>query len=531
MKKLLLFSIYSIIFLNTSLGFTNIEATTNPCKSFTAEPRNVYSLKNAENSFLDKEPGFTAKGLNYEIELTDIYMGNFKDVPFERKGMFFYSLFSTYIWEYARFCPHNLSPDKIQLTRQVCDQEEVIKNSDGIEISRNCISWRNEKTGYYADKDMYAAMRALEGFQLGNVLSMAGTGDGIGTAAKMMGEIKAISLDVVRLLQMNGCNSPALKQFQENLRLFALEQQPVRLENLIAERRAERKEISPLQDVEQLVEDLVYENSRQWNFNQYQQGSVENVQILARDTQGRPQKLKADYLFTGFAGKKKGSVTVTFNNACLPECLYFFDFPTICRPASRKITNDYAKNAYVNLKSSPDSRMRPIDNQFENKDSTQYEVEDVLFDVVENAPVFPGCENKERKACMSNRIHELVTHNFNTQIIQELGLKGTIQIYVKFKINKDGSIVDVHSIAPHPVLEQEAIRVVKLLPKMKPGLQRGKPVGVLYSLPFVLRANGKNTITKAESLLLEEERTAENEKNISNNQLRHLFNLNKKEKD
>ncbi|MDA8762380.1 energy transducer TonB [Flavobacteriaceae bacterium] len=38
--------------------------------------------------------------------------------------------------------------------------------------------------------------------------------------------------------------------------------------------------------------------------------------------------------------------------------------------------------------------------------------------------------------------------------------------------------------APHPKLQKEAIRIIKLLPKMKPGRQRGKAVGVKYTLPM-----------------------------------------------
>jgi protein TonB len=43
----------------------------------------------------------------------------------------------------------------------------------------------------------------------------------------------------------------------------------------------------------------------------------------------------------------------------------------------------------------------------------------------------------------------------------------------------------VRARAPHPRLEKEAVEVVQSLPNMTPGKQRGKPVGVLYSLPIV----------------------------------------------
>ena len=52
---------------------------------------------------------------------------------------------------------------------------------------------------------------------------------------------------------------------------------------------------------------------------------------------------------------------------------------------------------------------------------------------------------------------------------------------------KQGKIAEVRARAPHPRLEQEAARVVNKLPKMQPGKQRGKPVGVVYSLPITFQ--------------------------------------------
>ena len=67
---------------------------------------------------------------------------------------------------------------------------------------------------------------------------------------------------------------------------------------------------------------------------------------------------------------------------------------------------------------------------------------------------------------------------------------GSIQrIFVIFKIDKKGNIVNIEARAPHKKLKEEAIRVVKLLPKMMPGRQRGKPVGVKYGLPIVFKVD------------------------------------------
>ena len=112
---------------------------------------------------------------------------------------------------------------------------------------------------------------------------------------------------------------------------------------------------------------------------------------------------------------------------------------------------------------------------------------EVPFAVIENVPVFPGCEsgnNEAKKACMNEKMSKFISSKFNTDLAGDLGLSGIQKISVFFKIDKTGEIVDIKARAPHPRLEQEAIRVVGLLPKMQPGKQRGKAVRVPYYLPI-----------------------------------------------
>jgi protein TonB len=118
-------------------------------------------------------------------------------------------------------------------------------------------------------------------------------------------------------------------------------------------------------------------------------------------------------------------------------------------------------------------------------------IADVPFTAIEDVPIFPGCEkyktNAERKTCMSDKIKDFVNSKFNTDLGAELGLSGVNRVYVRFKIDGKGKIVDVQARNPNPRLQQEAERVVKMLPSMTPGKQRGKPVGVLYSLPIIFQ--------------------------------------------
>ncbi|MFT6799703.1 MAG: protein TonB [Nonlabens sp.] len=116
-------------------------------------------------------------------------------------------------------------------------------------------------------------------------------------------------------------------------------------------------------------------------------------------------------------------------------------------------------------------------------------IADVPFAIIENVPIYPGCEgmknNLDRKKCMSEKITKFVNREFNTGLANELGLSGRQKISVQFKIDSKGNVVGIQSKAKHPKLQAEAARVINRLPSMTPGKQRGKPVGVIYALPII----------------------------------------------
>ena len=57
----------------------------------------------------------------------------------------------------------------------------------------------------------------------------------------------------------------------------------------------------------------------------------------------------------------------------------------------------------------------------------------------------------------------------------------------KFKIDKQGNVIDIKTRAPHPALEKEAKRVIQLLPQFIPAKQNGKPIKVVYTLPIIFQ--------------------------------------------
>lgn len=107
---------------------------------------------------------------------------------------------------------------------------------------------------------------------------------------------------------------------------------------------------------------------------------------------------------------------------------------------------------------------------------------------VEEVPIFPGCnkgDNEERKNCMTKEVDAFVRRNFNP-LIEDLGLnKGeTYRIHVYYTIDEQGFVKNIRARGPNTKLEEEAIRVVSLLPQMIPAKQKGIPVEVKYSLPI-----------------------------------------------
>ncbi|MGB5981010.1 MAG: M56 family metallopeptidase [Nonlabens sp.] len=118
-------------------------------------------------------------------------------------------------------------------------------------------------------------------------------------------------------------------------------------------------------------------------------------------------------------------------------------------------------------------------------------IANVPFSIIDQVPVYPGCENAgtnaDRKACMSEKISRYVNKEFNTGLANSLGLSGHQKINIQFKIDTDGNVVGVQSAASHPRLKEEAARVISSLPKMQPGMQRGQTVGVIYALPIIFQ--------------------------------------------
>ena len=101
---------------------------------------------------------------------------------------------------------------------------------------------------------------------------------------------------------------------------------------------------------------------------------------------------------------------------------------------------------------------------------------DMVGMVNETPAVFPEGEQALMKFLQDNVVYP--------KEAKEKGIEG--RVYVRFSIEKDGSITDVSlARSVHKLLDEEALRVVKMMPKWKPGQIGGKNVKVQYNLPIV----------------------------------------------
>ncbi len=98
-----------------------------------------------------------------------------------------------------------------------------------------------------------------------------------------------------------------------------------------------------------------------------------------------------------------------------------------------------------------------------------------IFLVVENMPEFPGGESS---------MYKFIGNNIEyPRMAKESGISG--RVFVTFVVERNGSVTDVQVLRGiGGGCDEEAVRVIKMMPKWNPGKQRGKPVRVQYRMPI-----------------------------------------------
>jgi len=135
----------------------------------------------------------------------------------------------------------------------------------------------------------------------------------------------------------------------------------------------------------------------------------------------------------------------------------------------------------------------------QTKDSTETQAP---FVFVEVSPEYPGGD-QARLSFLANNIHY-------PEDEMAIGIQGTV--YVQFVIEKDGSISNTKILrGVSSNMDEEVIRVVKLMPKWKPGTQKGKAVRCQFNMPvrFILQDDSPKKLSNKEKRALKKKQKAE----------------------
>lgn len=335
MKNLILIILYS-----TLLNF--------PILDFQKKEDNILE---SNKSFPESQSlQFITDGLYYAEFYDYIFRGHFENVEITKEDMEFLLIFESYLRTFGGNCDEYLPAVTEEIMNLECQTETVVRNGYGIETNRYCSQWRKKGSGLFARPELYNAKVQVENIQNANALrttvSMMTDPNAMGNTVDLIHKTTGLKNDMQQIFKLNPCNSPGIRRFEENLRLFALGKNSIRMEE--ESKYTSMKNSggpSGSQDLIKLVDDLVINQSQTWAFNRYIPGSISDLRVQSEDTNGRPIELKANYNYSGFSGRSNGWVRVTFING-LPKCIYFFDYPNNCKNPGSSIVASYAKGDY-----------------------------------------------------------------------------------------------------------------------------------------------------------------------------------------
>ena len=111
----------------------------------------------------------------------------------------------------------------------------------------------------------------------------------------------------------------------------------------------------------------------------------------------------------------------------------------------------------------------------------------VAFAVIDEVPIFPGCENAvDKKQCFNEKIVEHIKKHFRyPEAAEKQGIQGRVSIL--FTIDTNGEISSIKKRGPSEILENEAVRIIERLPKMQPGKHKGETVNVPFAIPITFK--------------------------------------------
>ncbi|ESS74149.1 hypothetical protein MGMO_1c00040 [Methyloglobulus morosus KoM1] len=296
-------------------------------------------------------------GLTNNALIAKIFEGDFVNVDLDRTDDRFGILLQQYLEAFSDHCSNALPHNMVQMTRQECDGWDIYGNPyTGIETSRTCNHYKTVKTRFFAKPALYDALNTVHrqrtadfGRELSRSFGDLTRPDALPKLVGLIGDAQAIASDMSSLVQNNACKAPGLIRFEDNLRLFALNKQPIKLGGEATDPAVISPPIGQTfkdQNYRKLIEDLVLDDTKRWGaFARFIDGSVTTASIGEFDQLGRPMRVFAPYIWEGMMGRTAGRVTLTFSDG-QPECLTYSETPSVCHSPNRRIVARYLEGGY-----------------------------------------------------------------------------------------------------------------------------------------------------------------------------------------
>ncbi|MEP3207912.1 MAG: TonB family protein [Maribacter sp.] len=160
------------------------------------------------------------------------------------------------------------------------------------------------------------------------------------------------------------------------------------------------------------------------------------------------------------------------------------------RESSVELYNRLAKERQrlLEIRDERDPIIVKLETQLKDLEEAMLQVnQTVTFANVDEVPVFPGCgDADDKRKCFNEKMHRHISKHFNyPKEAQEKGVQGNVSIMLT--IDMEGHVTTIRTRGPDKLLENEAERIMKRLPKMVPGKEKGIAVNVPYSIPITFK--------------------------------------------
>jgi len=110
----------------------------------------------------------------------------------------------------------------------------------------------------------------------------------------------------------------------------------------------------------------------------------------------------------------------------------------------------------------------------------------ISIDSLDRVPIYPKCigNNEALKKCFVISVNKFIASKFNFKLLTRKIIVKGVDATMSYRVNRNGIVDQINVTSSNKKIASELVRVLKLLPRMKPAVLGNRRVGVVYSSPF-----------------------------------------------